>query len=260
MNISIIVGTVIAFAMVALGIGGSFGLFVEVNSLFITVGGTLGVLIAMFPFSVLKNVPKALKIAIFPPKYNHRKYIDEIVEYAKIARSKGLIALESSAIECKDKFMKAALLQIIDANDTEKVRGMLDDSINNMCDRHEKGRAFFEKGIGMFPAFGMLGTLIGLIIMLDGLDNTETGGAASIGAGMAVALVTTFYGSLFANVIFAPISNSLKNAHDDEVLCMQIIEEGVIAIAEGSNPRYIEEKLEFMLPQKKGGSKEDRRK
>ena len=171
-----------------------------------------------------------------PKKFKPEKYIDDIVEYAKIARGRGLLALEESANQCQDQFMKSALMLIVDANDTAKVRGMLDDAISFMCERHDNGRAFFEKGVAVFPAFGMLGTVVGLVNML----NT-----------MATALITTFYGSLFANVLFNPMASALQNAHNDELLCMQIIEEGVLAIAEGSNPRYIQEKLEFMLPSTK---------
>ncbi len=189
-------------------------------------------------------------MAVKPKKYDPSKYIAEIVEYAQVARSRGLLALEESANQCQDPFMKSSLMMIVDANDPEKVRGMLDDTIMFMCERHDQGRAFFEKGVSIFPAFGMLGTLVGLINMLKGL-NLETGDTSELTGGMAVALITTFYGSLFANVVFAPVAMALQNVHNDELLCMQIIEEGVLAIAGGSNPRYIQEKLEFMLPKSK---------
>lgn len=249
MNISLIIGWVISFGLVLFGIfqGGELGWFVEVSSLAITVGGTFGCLIASFPISYLAGVPKKFGMALFPKKYKPEKYIDEIVEYAKIARGRGLLALEESANNCKDQFMKSALMLIVDANDADKVRGMLDDAINFMCERHETGRAFFEKGVGVFPAFGMLGTLVGLVNML----NTMSDDPDNLAGGMAVALITTFYGSLFANVLFAPLAAALKNTHEEELLCMQIIEEGVLAIAAGSNPRYIQEKLEFMLPKSK---------
>lgn len=248
MNLSLIIGWVIAFGLVVFGIfdGGEISTFIHVSSLAITVGGTLGCLIASFPLSYLIGVPKKFVMALMPKKYKPEKYIDEIEEYAKIARGRGLLALEESANNCKDPFMKSALMLIVDANDADKVRGMLDDAINFMVERHENGRAFFEKGIGVFPAFGMLGTLVGLINMLKNM--TDSSGLAS---GMSTALITTFYGSLFANVLFAPIAAALKNTHEDELLCMQIIEEGVLAIAAGSNPRYIREKLEFMLPKSK---------
>lgn len=254
MNISLIIGWVVAFGMVVFGIifnkdtgidFGAFVNFVDIPSLAITVGGTIGCLFASFPMSYLAKLPKTLKLAILPKKYDPNKYIADIVEYAQVARTRGLLALEESANQCTDPFMKSSLMLIVDANDPEKVRGMLDDTIMFMCERHENGRAFYEKGVGIFPAFGMLGTLIGLINMLANVDLSNP---AALTVGMATALITTFYGSLFANVIFAPIGMALKNSHEDELLCMQIIEEGVLAIAGGSNPRYIQEKLEFMLP------------
>ena len=246
MNITIIIGWVISFGLVIFGIfqGGSIDMFIDIPSLAITVGGTIGVLIAMFPLSDLLAVPKLLKIAILPPKYDPNKYIEQIIEYAKIARSKGLLALEDSANKCTDPFMKQSLMLIVDANDPSKVRQMLEDAIDFMCARHANGRSFFEKGVSMFPAFGMLGTLVGLVIMLQNMAADPD----NLGSAMAVALITTFYGSLFANVLFAPIEAALKNAHDAEVLCMQIVVEGVMSISAGSNPRLIQEKLEFMLP------------
>ena len=247
MNITIIIGWVISFGLVFFGIfnGGQIGWFIDPTSLAITVGGTIGCLIGSFPLSYMASVPKTLKIAILPKKFKPESYIEQIVEFAKIARSKGLIALEDSANKCSDPFMKESLMLIVDANDPDKVRGMLDDAIDFMCERHEQGRAFYEKGVSIFPAFGMLGTLVGLVNMLKSMG-ADSG---SLGDSMAVALITTFYGSLFSNVIFAPIASALKNSHEQELLCMQIIEEGVLAIAAGSNPRLIQEKLEFMLPQ-----------
>lgn len=253
MNISLVIGWVVSFGLVIFGIFyndgviqvGNIGRFIEVSSLAITIGGTIGCLIASFPMSYLAATGKRLKMALLPRKYDPKKYISDIVEYAQVARSRGLLALEESANQCTDPFMKSALMMIVDANDPEKVRGMLDDTIMFMCERHDQGRAFFEKGVGIFPAFGMLGTLIGLINMLASMDFDHP---ELLTVGMAQALITTFYGSLFANVIFAPIASALSNLHNDELLCMQIIEEGVLAIAAGSNPRYIQEKLEFMLP------------
>ena len=239
MNITIIIGWIVSFGLVTFGIfnGGQIDWFIDVPSLAITVGGTIGCLFASFPLSYLKNLPKYLKLALFPKKFNPQSYIEQIVEFAKIARTKGLISLEDSA-----------------NNDLDKVKSMLDDAIDFMCERHERGRLFFEKGMSVFPAFGMLGTLVGLVNMLKGMGADSS----NLSSGMAVALITTFYGSLFSNVLFAPIASSLKNSHEQELLCMQIIEEGVLSIAAGSNPRLIQEKLEFMLAQtdiKKKGSK-----
>lgn len=246
MNFSLIIGWASAFALIIYGIvsTGEMKSFIDPSSFAITCGGTFACLIASFPFSYLAKVPKRIGMAFFPKKHDPIKYIQEIVDYAQIARSRGLLALEESANQCQDPFMKQSLMLIVDSNDPDKVRAMLDDSISFMVDRHDGGRAFFDKGVALFPAFGMLGTLIGLINMLAGMGEDSS----QLAAGMSQALITTFYGSLFANVLFAPISTALKNSHDDELLCMQIIEEGVLSIATGSNPRYIQEKLEFMLP------------
>lgn len=253
MNFSLIIGWASAFALIIYGIlsSGELGSFIDASSFAITCGGTFACLIASFPFSYLAKVPKRIGMAFFPKKYDPMKYIQEIVDYAQIARSRGLLALEESANQCQDPFMKQSLMLIVDSNDPDKVRAMLDDSISFMVDRHDGGRAFFDRGVALFPAFGMLGTLIGLINMLAGMSEDQS----KLAVGMAQALITTFYGSLFANVLFAPISTALKNSHDEELLCMQIIEEGVLSIATGSNPRYIQEKLEFMLPKTQKGKK-----
>lgn len=239
-----IIGWVVSIGLVMYGIfsGGQIAWFIDIPSLMITVGGTFGVLIAISPISLLKSVPALFKYALFPPKYKAETYIDQIVDFANTARSKGLLALEDSANKCEDPFLKQSLMLIVDANDSAKVREMLEGSLSFMEERHEAGQAFFGKGASLAPAFGMLGTLVGLVIMLQNLDGGDLGPA------MATALITTFYGSFFANIVFTPLERALQNAHASEVLCMQIIIEGVMAIAEGSNPRMIREKLEFMLP------------
>lgn len=248
LNITIIIGWVLAFGLTVFGImsGGEIGNFIDPASIFITVGGTLGGLIASFPISTLAALPKLLKIILFPPKYNPQKYIDEIVEYARVARSQGILTLEDSANKAKDPFMKKSLLLLVDANDAEKIREMLEEAIDFTSDRHAGNIAFFEKGVALGPAFGMLGTLVGLINMLANMESDS----GNLGAAMATALVTTFYGSLLANVIFGPMASALQNADQQEILCMQIICQGSMAIAAGSNPALIREKLEFMLADK----------
>lgn len=194
--------------MVVFGIfqGGQMDWFIDPPSLAITIGGTIGCLIASYPLSYLAGLGKRFKLVFMPKKFNPEKYIDDIVEYAKIARGRGLLALEESANQCTDQFMKSALMLIVDANDTAKVRGMLDDAISFMCERHDNGRAFFEKGVAVFPAFGMLGTVVGLVNMLNTMDSNPEG----LADGMATALITTFYGSLFANVLFNPMASALQ--------------------------------------------------
>lgn len=259
MNITGIFGFLAAVALIVYGMvakGDPLTLFRDYQSMAIVFGGTLGALIMAYPFKVIKTIPKMLWMTIKPKKYNPRYYIDQMVEYAKIARTKSLLALEDSANDCKDPFMKSSLMLIVDANDSDRVKSMLDDAIDFMTERHEQNVSVFDKGSALAPAFGMLGTLIGLIIMLAHLSDD----ADSLGAGMSVALITTFYGSIFSNLICAPISTRLKGIHKEEVLCMQIVEEGAIAIISGANPRYIQEKLEFMLPDKDKSDKKTKAK
>ncbi|MBP1550192.1 MAG: MotA/TolQ/ExbB proton channel family protein, partial [Oscillospiraceae bacterium] len=222
--------------------------FWDPPSVAIVLGGTIGAVIFNFPLSVLTKVPKMLKIAFLTKKYDPDKYIDEMVDYCKTARMKGILALEESANACPDPFMKASLMLIVYANDSDKVQSMLDDSINFICERHENNYALWSKASAVAPALGMIGTLIGLINMLAGLDPSDPNSAATLGQGMSTALVTTFYGCILAHLIFTPIGNLCKYNHNQEVLCLQIIEEGTLAIISGANPRYVEEKLRMMLP------------
>ena len=250
MNISGIIGLVLAFALIVWGImsGGELSGFIDPASIAIVVGGTIGALIFNFPLSVLTKIPKMLKVAFLPPKFDPDKYIGEMVEHCKTARMKGILALEEAANSCPDPFMKTSLMLIVDANDSDKVQSMLDDSINFVCERHESNFALWAKGSGIAPAMGMIGTLVGLINMLASLDPSDPNSAATLGASMSTALVTTFYGCILAHLIFTPIGNLCKYNHNQEVLCLQIIEEGTLAIISGANPRYVEEKLRMMLP------------
>ncbi|MBQ3161394.1 MAG: motility protein A [Oscillospiraceae bacterium] len=250
MNISGIIGLVLAIGLIVWGImtGGDIMGFWDPPSVAIVLGGTIGAVVFNFPLSVLTKVPKMLKIAFLPKKYDPDKYINDMVDYCKTARMKGILALEESANACPDPFMKAALMLIVDANDSDKVQSMLDDSINFICERHENNYALWAKASAVAPALGMIGTLVGLINMLAGLDPSDPNSAATLGQGMSTALVTTFYGCILAHLIFTPIGNLCKYNHNQEVLCLQIIEEGTLAIISGANPRYVEEKLRMMLP------------
>ncbi len=250
MNIAFIVGFIIAVVCTVYGMisGGEIAWFWDLPSVFITVGGTIGATIANYPLSTLKNFGKLVKLAVFSPKYDPEDYIAQMVEYCKIARQKGILTLEEQANACTDEFMKSALMLIVDANDSDKIKTMLDDSINYVCDRHDENVAIFSRASGVAPAFGMIGTLCGLIGMLKQMDPTDPNSAASLGGAMATALVTTFYGCILAHCIFTPIGNQLSYLHNKEILCLQIIEEGTLAIVSGANPRYVEEKLRMMLP------------
>ncbi len=217
--------------------------FVDPMSILIVFGGTLASLMIMFPASHFTRIPKHLQIIMTPHIYEPTKYIEILVECAKKARINGLLALEEDLNTMDDPFMKQSIQMVVDSVDPEKVRTQMENWLDSMDERHAQERALYDKGAAMGPAFGMVGTLIGLINMMKSLSDT-----ASVGPNMAVALVTTFYGSLLANLLFSPISNKLQVRHEEEYLCLSLVSEGVQAIQAGENPNVIQEKLLRMLP------------
>ena len=163
------------------------------------------------------------------------KLVDQLVDLAMLARQSGLLALEEKAEEIKDPFFKQSVLKIVDANDPDKVREMLEKELDDMAARHDEGAGIYEKGSAYAPAFGMIGTLVGLVNMLKNM-NVDEGGASSLGADMSVALVTTFYGCILANLIFGPIAKKLRIRNDEEMQYRMIMMEGIISIQAGAIP------------------------
>ncbi|MEA4896419.1 MAG: motility protein A, partial [Oscillospiraceae bacterium] len=222
----------------------SLSSFWDLPSLAIVVGGTFATLMLSFPLSQFTRIPKHLRIIFMPQEFVAEEYITKLVECAKKARINGLLALEDDANAISDNFLKNSLQMIVDSIDPEKVKAQMESWAESIEGRHEQERSFYDKGAQLAPAFGMIGTLIGLINMLKNLEDVST-----VGPNMAVALVTTFYGSVLANIVFSPISNKLRVRHDEEYLCMQIVYEGVQAIQSGENPKLINEKLIHLLPE-----------
>lgn len=219
--------------------------FINYGSLAITVGGTFASLMMSYSPKMFAQIPSHLRIALFPTKYDTLAYIDQIVEFAKEARMKGLLSLEEKLSQTRDEFLRSSLLLVVDSVEPEKVKQLLEAELDYMEDRHAQAREFYEKGAQFAPAYGMIGTLIGLVLMLKDMQD-----ASVIGPAMAVALITTFYGSVLANVFFIPIANKLKLRHEEEILCKMLICEGVLAIQAGENPKFIDEKLTMLLPLK----------
>ena len=218
--------------------------FYDLPSIAIVLGGVMAALMLSFPLEQFARVPKHIRIIFSPQLFVPEEYITIIVDCAKKARINGLLALEEDANNIHDAFLKNSLQMIVDSIDPEKVKEQMELWSQSIEERHAQERAFYDKGAQLAPAFGMVGTLIGLINMLKNLEDVST-----VGPNMAVALVTTFYGSCLANIVFAPISNKLRVRHDEEYLCMQIVYEGVQAIQSGENPKLINEKLIHLLPE-----------
>ena len=264
MDISIILGMVIAFVLMLFGMifdastmGFDFtkvGNFVDVPSVLIVIGGVAAILIASFPLSFFKQIPKHIKIILGKGQYDPNALIDQLVDLAQTARKNGLLSLEEKAGSIEDPFFRSSVMMIVDVPDSEKIKEILDEELNYMDDRHSESVGFYDMGAAIGPAFGMIGTLIGLVNMLKGMD-MDAGGSSSIGQDMSVALITTLYGSALANIFFVPLSSKLKKRNAEELLYKSIIIEGVLSIQSGDNPKFLKEKLQTFIAfsQRAGG-------
>lgn len=220
----------------------NIGNFVDIPSLAIVLGGTLCAVAASYPLSVLKEIGKHLMLVVKGGKYDIGALLDTLVDMAYLARKNGLLALEEKANELDDAFFKQGIMMIVDATEPEEVRTLMENELDTMSQRHEEAFGLYEKASAYAPAFGMIGTLVGLINMLKGMD-LDSGGASNIGSDMSVALVTTFYGCMLANVFFLPIAKKLRGRNEEELLYKQIVIEGVLAIQSGDNPKFLKERL-----------------
>lgn len=256
MNITYLIGLLFAIIFMLFGMvqGSDSGLafdeikyFYDLSSIFITIGCTISVIVAGFPAKMLVSIPKHFAIMLNTKKYKPSYYIDQLVELAQVARQNGLLALEKKAYEQKDPFFRQAIILIMDANDPEKVKSILNNDIECMSARHDDVASMYDKAAAVAPAFGMVGTLVGLVKMLK---NMSTAGTDSIGPAMGTALITTLYGSILANVVFTPIASNLRARDEEETLCKLIIVEGVTSIQSGENPKFLREKLLTFTAQK----------
>lgn len=246
MDFSIIIGFIVGLGLIVYGVfdGGNLSNFISYSSMAITFGGTIAATVMSFPIGSFKHIPKHMKIIMSRNRYKPQKYIDKIVDYAIEARRKGILALEDKANNESDEFLKRAIMLIVDAIEPAKARSMLEAQLDCLDERHSRGWTIYERAATYAPAFGMIGTLIGLINMLKSLGETSSENAASaLGAGMSVALITTLYGSMLANLLLVPIATKLRMRHSEEMICKELIVEGVLAIHSGTNPRQIEEGL-----------------
>ena len=245
MDIATIIGLVFgsSILLAAILLGGSAALFLNIPSIFIVVGGTLATAFIRFSMAdVVNSVKVALNAFISKLSVPH-EVILEIVNLANIARKNGLIVLEQQPIT--DPFLKKAIMYCVDGHEAEFIEEVLKKEVNLTVERHEVGQGVF-KGMGdSAPAFGMIGTLVGLVQMLANMSDP-----ASIGPAMAVALLTTLYGAVMANLFFIPLADKLALRSQEEERNRKLIVEGVLGILKGLNPRVMEEFLETFLPPK----------
>lgn len=240
-----IIGISAGILVVTAGIltGSNIGLFWNFPSVLITVGGSFFTVVIQYDFNQVRDVIKVARKAFTTEDSIEEDLVGVFTQLARKARKEGLLALEDEMDILPDPLFKKGLQLMVDAIDPDTIRDILETEIDSMEERHELGQSVFKSWASMAPAFGMIGTLIGLVQMLALIDNPD-----SLGPGMAVALLTTLYGSLMANMLFTPIAGKLALRSREEIRLKTIILEGVICIQSGMNPMMIEEKLNALLP------------
>lgn len=212
--------------------------FIDAKSAMITIGGALGAVCITFPFSVVKKLPAVLVQAFKEKQSTGKDIIEQFSNLSKKARREGLLSLEEEISQLDDEFLKKGLQMVVDGIEPETIKEILELEVQAMESRHAKGASIFSTWGAYSPGFGMLGTLIGLIQMLGDMSD-----ASSISSGMGKALITTFYGSLVANIFCNPIAANLNKKNEEECVEKEMMIEGILAIQSGVNPRIVEEKL-----------------
>lgn len=229
--------------MWALFLSGDITMFIDNKSMVLVVGMTSMVIFYAFPIKYIKSLAKIIKRAVFYSSPSIPKLIEDMVSYAEIARRDGILSLENTTKDIDDPFIVRGIQMAVDGTDPELIEQVMNNDLENLAERHDAGKSLLDTVGKYAPAFGMIGTLIGLVIMLKNMDDP-----AAIGPGMAVALLTTMYGAIIANAVALPLADRLARRSSEEVLYRTIIIKGVMAIQSGDNPRIVEQKLRTYLP------------
>lgn len=251
MDIASIVGLVAAvvFVVISILLKGELGSFADAASVMITIGGAFSATLVSYPMDKFITSLKAAGLVFSSQTMNEGEVIKKVIDLSNVARKEGLLALEEATETIDDDFLKKGILLIVDGTDPELVRNILETELVFIQGRHKDVQGFWGKLGEMGPAWGMIGTLIGLVNMLQKLEDPST-----IGPSMAVALLTTMYGSILANLVAIPFENKLKIRSGAEVLLKEVMIEGLLSIQAGENPRVIEEKLKaFLAPSLRAG-------
>jgi chemotaxis protein MotA len=251
MDIATILGLISGVFFLLLGLCGfdlvldNLRSFVDVPSIMIVGGGTIAAIMISFPLKELLRIPEIVMVCLRSKSNSAVELITKLVQFAEIARRDGILALEGVTEDLKDDFLLRGIQLAVDGTDPELIEQIMNTELDNLADRHASGKRIFDTLTKYAPAWGLIGTVIGLIQMLGNLAAADP---AKIGAGMAVALVTTFYGALLANYVFGPMADKCTAKQDEELLMRNIVVRGVLAIQSGDNPRIVEQKLRIFLP------------
>lgn len=235
----------LVFIVTSILLGGVLTAFIDLPSVMITIGGSVAASFVAYPIQSAFSAIKGISHAFSAKTVDIKGMIQTLVELSNTARKNGLLSLEEISESIEYQFMKKGVLLIVDGADQDLIRNVLEADIECMSERHSKIYGYWEKLGELAPAWGMIGTLVGLINMLRNLSDPTT-----IGPSMAVALITTFYGSLIANLIALPVASKMKIRSSEEIMANEMIIEAILAIQAGENPKILEDKLKSYLPPK----------
>jgi chemotaxis protein MotA len=236
-------GMTYTFLLMAMALGVGIGPYIDIPSVLIVIGGSIGALFIGFKMEQMKKMFGFFMISIKPPKQDLPALIAKLIDFAVTARKEGILSLEGPLKNEENIFLQNGLMMAIDGQEPDIIRDMLDIEIEQMSTRHKGNLAMFDMWANFSGAMGMIGTLIGLVAMLLNMSDPS-----AIGPAMAVALLTTLYGALIGNTVGGPVANILSVRNDEEVLQNQLILEGIMSIQAGDNPRNMEAKLLSFLP------------
>ncbi len=245
MDLGTIIGLVAAFGLMlgAIVMGGPISLFIDIPSVLIVVFGSIASLLVAYPLDRVKAAGKVAKHAFLHVPRKPDQVLTLMKEMSSRARREGVLVLEEMAAKQEDEFLKKGIQLVVDGHDPEAVEEVLYAEIDKISERHLEGADFFDTWALFGPAFGMIGTLIGLVQMLQNLDDPT-----KIGPSMAVALLTTLYGSILANVFAGPVAKKLKVRNSEEISEKTLIVQGLLSILAGESPRFLVDRLNAQLP------------
>lgn len=243
-----LIGIIAGLACILIGIflnDGILSSFWDAPSIFIVLGGTLSTLVVSYPVNVIKDTFSAIKKAFSTKDFDPTDHVEQIIQLANTARKNGLLALEDMLESIENPFMRKGIMLIVDGSNSELVKNVLETEAYYIQERHSRCIGLLNKGSALAPAFGMVGTLIGLINMLLNLSDSE-----ALGPSMSVALITTLYGVVIANLVFGGFATKLSTYTAYEQMQNEMIIEGILSIQDGEHPRLIRDKLESFISAK----------
>jgi len=249
MDIASVVGLLLASSLLVIAIaiapGASFAAFIDYPSIMVVIGGSIAAVLVCFPLRSFLSTARVVKNVFFNDQEDITELIEQIVSLAETARRDGLLALEGRLDEISNPFIVLGIQMAVDGTRPEVIEDIMRTEMDAVATRHRNGKKILDQAGRFAPAFGMIGTLMGLIMMLGRLDDPD-----ALGPGMAVALITTLYGAVAANVFLLPCAEKLGFVSKNELLYMEIVVRGIMGIQSGENPRVIRQKLTTFIPPK----------